>query len=218
MVLCAMALAAAGVVSDLAGEAARALGLPATTVRPNGRHLLAADGNSTEIRAFSIPDGFDVLGFHGAIKDALLSAASHFANAAVASVNGRPGLSAALGAVQHYIETLKTVSEKLDGFLAGLPHGKVMSVILDAVGGKTVIDSLANLQGTLKTAAAEEQGAVVDQIAQVLSSLASGGSTGTSPVVQAAVRAASKQLLPNAEGLLNGFRSQLVAALASTGN
>jgi hypothetical protein len=163
----------------------------------------------------TIPTGFDVLGFNGAIQDALLGAASQFANAAVASVNGRPGLSAALGAIQQYIETLTGVSTQLDGFLSALPQGRVVSVILDVVGGKSVIDSLASLQGALKTAAPGEQGAVVEQIASVLGSLSGGGAVSARSAVQAALQAASKQLLPNAQELLSGLRSELAAAMAS---
>lgn len=198
-------------VRALAGQAASALGLTNPTglaPRSRGRHLMQLD-------PVTIPTGFDVLGFNGAIQDALLGAASQFANAAVASVNGRPGLSAALGAIQQYIETLTGVSTQLDGFLSALPQGRVMSVILDVVGGKSVFDSLASLQGALKTAAPGEQGAVVEQIASVLGSLSGGGAVSARPAVQAALQAASKQLLPNAQELLSGLRSELAAAMAS---
>lgn len=203
--------ATVGVVRDLAGQAASALGLINPTglePRITGRHLL-------QLSSVPIPTGFDAVGFNGSIQDALLGAASQFANAAVAAVNGRPGLSAALGGIQKYIETLTGVSNQLDGFLSALPQGRIISVILDVVGGKSVIDSLASLQGALKTAAPGQQGPVVEKIATVLGSLSGGGAVSAKPAVQAALQAASKQLLPNAQELLSGFRSELAAAMRS---
>lgn len=194
---------------DLAGQAARALGLP-DAPRAGPRHLLQA-----EIAPISLPAGFNVLGFNGALGQALANAASQFANTAVASANGRPGLSAALGGIQQYIQALTGASTQLDSLLSLLPQGRVMSVILDSAGGKRVIDSLASLQEALKAAPAGQAGPVVDQIGAVLSSLGSGSAgMGARPAVQAALQAAAKQLMPNAQQLLSVFMSQLSAALS----
>jgi hypothetical protein len=146
----------------------------------------------------------------------LLGAASGFANAAVAAAGGRPGGSAALSALQKYVSTLQGVSGKLQGLLGGLPlQGKLLSVVLEPVGGKTVIDSLTALSANLKTAGTGDKGAVLGQIANVLGALVSKGTgVDVSPAILAALQAASKLVLPNADKLLSGWGAQLASALA----
>lgn len=196
------------------------LGLPAPAGRPMpmpaGRHLLAVEGLATPLTG--LPADFNAEAFRGAIVNALQSGATQFANSAVVAANGRPGASTALGALQKYVGTLTGAAKTFEGFLAGLPRGKILSVILDSTGGgKNLIQSLLGLQAGLKSAAPGQQGPVMTEIGSVLTSL--GGSDGAgvdaTSAVQAAVQLAAKQLLPNAEALLAGFRTQLAALLGS---
>lgn len=199
----------AGVFSNLAATAATALGLPPPPglARPAGRNLLQI------APVTDIPAGFDVTAFNGAVGNALLGAATQFANAAIAAVNGRPGASASLSALQKFLTSLQAGSGVIESLLGALPQGNVLSVILDPEGGQKVIQSLQGLQAGLKSATGAEAGPIMGEIAKLLGSLTEGATVGAGPAVQAALQAASKLVMPNAGGLLSGFLSQLAAAM-----
>lgn len=200
----------AGVVGDLTAGASAVLGLPTPPGRA-GRHLLA-----DQAPLASLPAGFDATAFRGTIATALQGAATEFANGAVAAISGRPGASIALEALQQYIGSVSGVAGKFEKFLGLIPKGPVLSVLFDGVGGKKVISSLLDLATGLRSAEPAQQGPIMQEIASVLSSLGSQRSAvDGQTAVQAAMQAAAKQLLPNAQDLLAGFRSQLAAAVGS---
>lgn len=186
---------------NIANGASAALGLPVPAAAP-GRHLLTTT-------PLVLPAGFDAPAFNGVLRQALLGAGTQFANAAVAAINGRPGVSAAAGALQQYVERLTEVAGKFDSFLEGLPQGKVLSLIFDAAGGGKVIDSLTGLSSSLSSAAAGDVGPIVGQIAKVLGSMVTRSAAAAEPAV-----AAQQQVLPNAAGLLAAFQQQLAAAVS----
>jgi hypothetical protein len=122
-----------------------------------------------------------------------------------------------MAVLQKYVGDLQGVSGTLEKLLGGLPlQGKLLSVILEPNGGKTVLDSLTALSANLKTAGKGDQGAILGQIANVLGALVTKGTGGdVSPAVQAALQAAAKLVLPNAQKLLSGWVGQLAGVLAS---
>jgi hypothetical protein len=203
-------------VRSLSEGAAAALGLQTPTAPTRG--LLQDTPAPAPLP--NLPANFDASAFRGAINNALLGAASSFGNSAIAAVNGRPGASAVLPAMavlQKYVGDLQGVSGTLEKLLGGLPlQGKLLSVILEPNGGKTVLDSLTALSANLKTAGKGDQGAILGQIANVLGALVTKGTGGdVSPAVQAALQAAAKLVLPNAQKLLSGWVGQLAGVLAS---
>jgi hypothetical protein len=166
----------------------------------------------------NVPAGFDAATFNGMLRQALMGAGNQFANAAITAVSGRPGTtSAALTALQKFLNSLVSGSSLLESLLSAIPQGNILSVILEPQGGQQVIQSLQGLQNGLQGAGAAERGPIVGEIAKVLGALSGSGSVSTSPAVKAALQAASKLLTSNVAGLMSGFESQLATAMGGSG-
>lgn len=207
----------AGVFGDLAAAAATALGLPAPGGMPPAMETVAGRRLLQIAPLTNVFAGFDATAFNDVLRQALLGAGNQFANAAIAAVNGRPGASAALTAVQKFLSSLQSGSSLFESLLSAIPQGNILSVILEPQGGQQVIQSLQGLQNGLQGAGGAERGPIVGEIAKVLGSLAEGGSVNASPAVRAALQAASKLVMPNASDVLSGFLSQLATAVVGSG-
>jgi hypothetical protein len=208
----------AGVFGNLAAAAATALGLPAPGGMPPAMETIPGRRLLQIAPLTNVPAGFDAAAFNSVLRQALLGAGNQFANAAIAAVNGRPGASAALTAVQKFLSSLQSGSSLFESLLAAIPQGNILSVLLEPEGGQQVIQSLQGLQNGLQGAGGAERGPIVGEIATVLGSLAEGGSVSASPAVRAALQAASKLVMPNASDLLSGFLSRLATAVVGSGS